>query len=283
MFTLPVLLNNPRIIILGGGAVALQKATVLCKHEIPFDLISQEFCPDFDLIVQQKIVKKIEESDLTQYNIIVDATGCDRVGQILECVQKKRFILLNRVDKPQQCNFYFSSLLRYGSRKIAVSTDGASPTIGQMVRSRVDALLPSGLTKLVEQVKAQRDEGKIDPVDTRNQLQKLFTQIYLIECHDVAQTLKTLDHYSQLLKLDAVIYPQQDCRHSIHDVEVKSTFEHISVDCSRLSLCCDQLHAELKTYYSQGKTLGVLIPADDVQYFISLLNDDGVNVEVVSQ
>lgn len=283
MFTLPILLNNPCIIILGGGAVALQKATVLRKHEIPFSLISQRFCSEFESFDQKKTIKIIEEIDLVHYNIIVDATGSDAVGRMLENVQKKRYILLNRVDKPQQCNFYFSSLLRYGSLKVAVSTDGSSPTIGQMIRSRIDALLPNGLQKFIDQVKIQRTNGYIDPLDTRNKLQKLFTQVFLIECHDVMTTLNTLDHYFQLLKLDAILYQQYDCYHPIAEVKCKSNLEHNAVDCSSLSSSCEQIYTELQGYYNQGKTIGVLIPTDDLKYFMSHLNDDGVSFEVVSQ
>ena len=41
--TIPILLKNPKILIIGGGNVALQKATALRENNIEFHIISDTF------------------------------------------------------------------------------------------------------------------------------------------------------------------------------------------------------------------------------------------------
>jgi precorrin-2 dehydrogenase/sirohydrochlorin ferrochelatase len=51
-------------------------------------------------------------------------------------------ILVNAVDDPPFCDFYFPSVVRRGDLQIAISTAGASPALAQRLRKEIDALLP---------------------------------------------------------------------------------------------------------------------------------------------
>lgn len=175
MATLPVLLKDPQILLLGGGSVAYQKAKVLKENQISFTVIAQTYLAKFSNLQLDIITKKILASDLTQYNIIIDATGNTQVGILLQSEKSRRFVLINRVDQPNQCDFYFSSLLNYGSLKIAISTDGASPTIGQVVRDKISTIIPDDIGDLVTEIQQQRQQGNIDVDATRA---KIIAKLY---------------------------------------------------------------------------------------------------------
>ena len=134
MSTLPVLLKDPRILLIGGGLVACRKASVLNGNQVRFKILAKNLTPEFDVLdpAVDIINKTLTESDLKPFNIIVDATGNPAVAELLLAEKQQRFVLINIVDFPEQSDFYFSSLLNYGRLKIAVSTDGASPTLGQV-------------------------------------------------------------------------------------------------------------------------------------------------------
>ena len=51
-------------------------------------------------------------------------------------------ILINAVDDPPFCDFYFPSVVRRGDLQIAISTAGASPALAQRLRKEINALLP---------------------------------------------------------------------------------------------------------------------------------------------
>src|SRR5208283_6208112 len=50
-------------------------------------------------------------------------------------------VLVNAVDDPPFCDFYFPSVVRRGELQIAISTAGASPALAQRLRKEIDARL----------------------------------------------------------------------------------------------------------------------------------------------
>ena len=51
-------------------------------------------------------------------------------------------VLINAVDDPPFCDFYFPSVVRRGDLQIAISTSGESPALAQRLRKEINALLP---------------------------------------------------------------------------------------------------------------------------------------------
>lgn len=215
MSTLPVLLKDPRILLIGGGPVAYRKASVLNDNQVRFKLLAKTLIPEFDALdpAVDKIYKTLTESDLKPFNIIVDATGNSAVAELLLAEKAQRFVLINIVDLTEQCDFYFSSLLNYGLLKIAVSTDGASPTVGQVVRDKIKAMIPDDFAELVEEKAAERSRGTIDAFATREQALTRLAQVYLIGCGPGDVNLLTLQAYACIQMMDVVLYdhliPQQ--------------------------------------------------------------------------
>lgn len=286
MSTIPILLKTPKILVLGGGAVALQKATVLYRNNIKFSMVSKCYCSEFNQLNVEKVVKDIELNDFDKYNIVVDATGCEEVGQLLQVVTQKRFMLVNRVDQPDQCNFYFSSLLRYGSLKVAVSTDGASPTISKIIRDKIDAFLPNGLANLVEETKRQRQEGLINPDLARNRLLTLFSHVYLIECNDVAENLTTIIKYPHLSRFSVVLYQADDQHPDLNNDSHDDEIEYVAINSQNDCFNCDKAYGLLKSYCQNGEAIGVLIRSSE--HFLQqseklngYLKNDGVTTEII--
>ncbi|OQY25762.1 MAG: hypothetical protein B6I37_00030 [Desulfobacteraceae bacterium 4572_35.2] len=286
MSTIPILLKKPNILVLGGGVVARQKATALYGNRIKFAMIALSYCSGFNQFDVTKITKNIELNDFDQYNIIVDATGCDEVGELLQEVMRKRYVLVNRVDRPEQSNFYFSSLLRYGSLKVAVSTDGASPTIGQIVRDKIDAILPVGLANLVEEVKRQRQQGHIDPSLARKQLLTLFAHVFFIECDNIAEELTTLLKYPQLSKFRFILYQHNGLFSVFSNDSCQHEIEYESLDNQNDCFDCEKAYVTLKSYCQQGETIAVLIRSGEhflqqSEKLSEYLKNDGVKVEII--
>lgn len=206
MTSLPILLRNPKILLIGGGPVALQKAQVLQRNEVDFELISLEFNQDFFDIKREKNKKIFELSDIKDYKIIVDATrNKDVADMLLEEKDNKNF-LLNVVDVPEICDFYFSSLLNYGKLKIAISSDGASPTTTQVVRDEIQRIIPKDINEFCKQQAQERTKGLIDKAFAKMKCKKYFTQIYLIGCGLGDPELLTIKAYKAMQIVDVVLY-----------------------------------------------------------------------------
>jgi uroporphyrin-III C-methyltransferase/precorrin-2 dehydrogenase/sirohydrochlorin ferrochelatase len=206
--TLPILLKDPRILLLGGGEVALHKATVLVENQVHFGLLAKQFNEGFQVLDLDSVmrVKSIDSADLKPFNIIIDATGEASVAEFLLKERQKRFLLLNIVDNPKKSDFFFAALLNYGHLKIAVSTDGASPTIGQVVRDRIKNIIPEDLAGLVEEKAAERAEGIIAAAMTRSETLSRLAQVDLVGCGPGALELLTLQACRCIAEAEVVLY-----------------------------------------------------------------------------
>ncbi|MGK9475650.1 uroporphyrinogen-III C-methyltransferase [Melioribacter sp. OK-6-Me] len=205
--SLPILLRNPRILLIGGGIVALQKITVLLQNNIDFFVIAEKFCDELKNMKFNRKIKSFTKDDAEGFNIIIDATGNKEVNRLLKELKEERFFLLNTVDVPEECDFYFSSLLLYKNLKIAVSSDGASPTLTQVVRDKIKEYLPNKLEQLAEKKLNERIEGIIDIESTKAETLRLFGKVFIVGCGIGGGELLTVKAYHILKKeIDVAVY-----------------------------------------------------------------------------
>ncbi len=180
--TLPVLLRNPKILLIGGGKVALQKARVLKVNNIDFEIITASIIDELKSTGINYKLKEFEPADLKDYEIVIDATGNEKVNLLLKELKRKKKFLLNSVDIPEECDFYFSSLLQYKNLKIAISSNGASPTLTQIVREKIKKILPEALGDLAEKKLKERVSGIVDVESTKKETKALFGKVFLVGC-----------------------------------------------------------------------------------------------------
>lgn len=286
MSTLPILLKNPQILLIGGGVVAYHKAKVLIDNNISFCVCAIEFNQDFNSLGIELIVDEVSPDMLQRFNVVIDATGCPAVGAMLREQKKQRFILVNRVDTPAECDFYFSALLNYGSLKIAVSTDGASPTIAKVVRDKIKNVLPADINDVVKQTSTLRDQGIIDSDIARQQTQLKLSQVYLIGCGPGDVKLLTLQAHERIQCLNVVLYDHliSDEIMAIVPPNVKRVY--VGKQKGSHSYKQDEINCLLLDYAQQGLHVGRLKSGDpfifgrgaeEVEYLVS----HGVRVQVL--
>jgi uroporphyrin-III C-methyltransferase / precorrin-2 dehydrogenase / sirohydrochlorin ferrochelatase len=63
---------------------------------------------------------------------------------------------VNVIDRPAFCTFQFGAIVNRSPLVVGISTGGAAPIFGQAVRSRIEALIPSGLGRWAEAAKRWR-------------------------------------------------------------------------------------------------------------------------------
>ncbi|MFV0604798.1 MAG: TSUP family transporter, partial [Niabella sp.] len=65
--------------------------------------------------------------------------------------------LINIADKPELCDFYLGSVVKKGQLKIAISTNGKSPTIAKRLRETFEDMIPDQMDELLENMGKIRD------------------------------------------------------------------------------------------------------------------------------
>ncbi|MGH9433442.1 MAG: precorrin-2 dehydrogenase/sirohydrochlorin ferrochelatase family protein [Terriglobia bacterium] len=73
-------------------------------------------------------------ADLDGVFLVVAATSAREVNQQVFQEAQRRRVLINTVDDPPRCDFYYGSVVRRGALQIAISTDGNSPALAQRLR-----------------------------------------------------------------------------------------------------------------------------------------------------
>lgn len=175
MSSLPILLKNPSILLVGGGKVAFRKAGVLLDNQIEFKVVAQSYVEEFDKLDVNSACKRFELSDLSGFDIVVDATDDPSVAQMIIKEKQHRHLLVNFATDPERSDFFFSALINYGELKIAVSTEGASPSIGKFVRDKIRGFIPQGINSLLQMLAEDRKAGVIKPETSLKQIEGLFT------------------------------------------------------------------------------------------------------------
>jgi siroheme synthase-like protein len=84
--------------------------------------------------------RTFRRSDLRNCALVVVATGDQGVDDAVAAMARRARVLVNVVDRPEQCDFILPSVLRRGELQIAVSTGGRSPSLAREIRRRLETL-----------------------------------------------------------------------------------------------------------------------------------------------
>jgi uroporphyrin-III C-methyltransferase/precorrin-2 dehydrogenase/sirohydrochlorin ferrochelatase len=68
--------------------------------------------------------------------------------------------LVNIIDDPELCDVQFGTIVNRSPVVIGISTDGAAPMLGQSIRTRIESVLPVGITRWAEAAKKWRSALK---------------------------------------------------------------------------------------------------------------------------
>lgn len=171
--------NVLNVTIIGGGWVGLEKLGFLLKSSpgANVKIVSKEFNEELvALAVKHNVVllqKAYERADLDGSQLIIAATNDEQVNIKLYNDAKAKNILVNVADNPPYCDFYMGGIVTKGNVKIAISTNGKSPTTAKRLRQFFEEVLPDDINKLVENLNAYRKTLKDDFESKVSQLNTL--------------------------------------------------------------------------------------------------------------
>jgi precorrin-2 dehydrogenase / sirohydrochlorin ferrochelatase len=110
--------------------------------------------------------------DLAGQFLAVAATNVPAVNRAVFAEAESSGVLINAVDDPPFCDFYFPSVVRRGDLQIAISTAGHSPALAQRLRKEINSLLPLDAGDwLTELGNLRREVLQLEPLnDARKEL-----------------------------------------------------------------------------------------------------------------
>lgn len=177
----PIFLKTAKlsILIVGGGNVAEEKLTFLTKSSPDANIVM--VAPEFrkstlQLASRYKvelIFDRYHEKYLTGKHMIIATTDNPEINiQVYEDC-RKRDKLVNLADNPPYCDFYMGGIVTKGNVKIAISTNGKSPTTAKRLRQFFEDVIPEDINQMVLNLNAYRKTIKgnfVQKVDKMNEM-----------------------------------------------------------------------------------------------------------------
>ena len=148
------------VVVIGGDAIAAEKAAALCACGARVTVISPTFCQQLQKEGEQGRItlrcKAYERGDTAGAFVVVAATSDPGLIEEIWAETQERGQLVNIVDVPTHCTFIVPSILRRDQLTIAVSTEGASPSLAKRIRQRLESLFPPAYGPYVRLAAAAR-------------------------------------------------------------------------------------------------------------------------------
>ena len=160
--------ENIRILIVGGGFVALEKLTFLFKSspQAIVTLVSPMVRDETMAFIADKEVTIINEKYtsvfLQGHQLVIATTDDQEVNVKVSKDAQKEGILVNIADTPHLCDFYMGSIVTKGHLKIAISTKGKSPTLAKRMREWLEFIIPDEIDDSLHKLNKFRDRIKGD-------------------------------------------------------------------------------------------------------------------------
>lgn len=164
-------LDRLRMLIVGAGEVGCEKLTFLLKSspDAHITVVAKEVLPPVQELLPQypdtdiRIIEKpFEPSDVQGFDLVIAATNFEQLNREVRDAAKATGALVNVADTPALCDFYLGSIVTRGNLKVAISTNGQSPTFAKRFRQWLEASLPEETDELLSHLKVFRDQLKGD-------------------------------------------------------------------------------------------------------------------------
>ena len=160
---LPTFLNikHQRCLVVGGGEVALRKASVLLDAGAKVKVVAPELAEGFaGLPGIEYTAARFEPQHLDGAMLAIAATGDAGVNRQVSELAKARSIPVNVVDAPELCSFIMPAILDRSPLMVAFSSGGGSPVLTRMLRGKLETMIPQNYSRLAGFAERFRDKVK---------------------------------------------------------------------------------------------------------------------------
>lgn len=171
------------ILIVGGGNVANEKLSFLLKSSpnAKVLVIATHFGDTIKKTAAMQNVPLVfgtySSNMLHKQHLVIAATNNKAVNKQIYQDAKAKNLLVNVADTPALCDFYLGGIVTKGQVKIAISTNGNSPTLAKRLRQLFEATLPNDIHELSENLHQYRKSLKGNFSYKVLQLNKLTKQL----------------------------------------------------------------------------------------------------------
>jgi hypothetical protein len=194
LFPIFLKLEKLRLVMVGGGLIGLEKleAVLANSPNTKITLVATAISDDIKTIAAHHpnitlIEKPYDSNDLNHADVAIAAVNDKDLATTITADANAKGILINAADKPELCDFYLGSIVKKGNLKIAISTNGKSPTVAKRVKEVFNEVIPEEIDELLNNMAAIRNKLKGDFANKVTQLNEV-TKL-LVAKQEASETL----------------------------------------------------------------------------------------------
>ena len=203
-------LEHLHVLIVGGGNIGLEKISAVLNNSpaTKVTLVARTVLPEIKAFQEKSEKLTIVERefgihDLDGKDLVIAATGDRKVSESIHRESAKRKILINVADTPDLCDFYLGSIVQKGDLKIAISTNGKSPTLAKRLKEVFNEALPDDTQESIESLNKLRNHLKGDFTNKVKELNKA-TAILIDKKENVKKQFRKRILFVALYTLSAI-------------------------------------------------------------------------------
>jgi siroheme synthase-like protein len=155
-------LSNRRVLVVGGGEVALRKIDTLLDYETSITVISPKAVEKISYYAEKKNLslelREYKSPEAGNYDLVIAASDDKDVnGQVYDDAKKAK-VPINVVDAPELCDFIFPAILKRDLLTVAISTDGKAPFLAGRLKTILDGVFPPHWSRISRLAARFRDK-----------------------------------------------------------------------------------------------------------------------------
>jgi len=153
-------LSGQRVLIVGGGEVALRKVVLLERCGAEIRVVAPRIVPE---LLQRAAsgtltasLREFSPKDLDESRLVIVATSRRATNRWIANLCEARAIPVNVVDDKNASRFIVPAIIDRDPVLVAISTGGASPVLARRLRERLEALIPKRFGELASWLRELR-------------------------------------------------------------------------------------------------------------------------------
>ena len=162
MYPINLILDDKERLILGGGAVAAQKAKGLLDAGAVITVLSPSLCPSLQELADQGDItwlkKLYEDGDESPFYLIICASGDNEANSACAAAALSQHKLVNVCDAPSESNWTTPSVVRRGDILCSVSSNGKSPAFTRWLRHHLEQEITPAWSQWLDRLAVIRAE-----------------------------------------------------------------------------------------------------------------------------
>jgi siroheme synthase-like protein len=182
LFPVFLKLEQLNVLLIGAGPVGLEKLQAIQSNApmAQIRIVATVVSPAVRNYASHHnnmtvVERPFNEEDLDDAQVVFIAIPDHEESARIRGLAKAKNLLVNAADKPELCDFYLGSIVQKGSLKLAISTNGKSPTAAKRLRETLQESIPDEMEEVLNNLQEIRKSLKGDfseKVHTLNELTK---------------------------------------------------------------------------------------------------------------